>query len=430
MGTMAFPAPSTHAGVRSSGATHAVATELGARREKWSRRSTLLDLGSLLVSLLAAIIELIALTGQAGNIGDYAGLAVTLVGIAVTRNLLWFPGAKERSQSRLWAGSVLVVLGPLTATFLGGEPLVMWTIAVFTAFTITVRGLPGVPVGIFIGSGVFLAIVYADAGFADAFASVDSVAFFALACSFTAAASGSALRNYVRLQREFEQRALDVLASRDAETTQRIVEERLRIARDLHDLVGHEIAVLGIHLGVAEVNLPVEAVATRSALESARENVQSVLAETQRILHVLRDPAGDEQAHASAPVADFARIPELVSTYRDAGMDVRMELCSPPAGINPEVSTAAYRVIQEALTNAQRHGSGPTSLTVTDEDHVITIAVSNANGRSDPARVGHRGYGLVGMRERVASAGGQLRIDNSGDHFSITARLQIDGRTL
>jgi signal transduction histidine kinase len=431
MVTMAFPAPTT---------SHAVATELGARGKKWSRRSTLLDLGSLIVSLLAAIVELIVLAGDNGRdgvVGDYVGLGVTLVGIAVTRNYLWFPQARHLTRTRLWTGALLVVLGPLSATLLGGEPLVTWTIAVFTAFSISLRGLPGVPVGVFVGCGVYLAIIAADAvGY------VNATAFVALAMSFTAAASGSALRNYVRLQREFEQRALDAIASRDAEANQRVAEERLRIARDLHDLVGHEIAVLGIHLGVAEVNLQVDVVAARSALESARGNVQSVLAETQRILHVLRSSNAEDPADASAPAADFARIPELVATYRNAGMDVRAELATAPATLNPEVSTAAYRVIQEALTNAQRHGSGPTWLTVTVEDRALTIEVSNAKalpsvegqpnakGQPNPGADSRRGYGLVGMRERVTSAGGQLRITNNTSTFEIAAVLQIDGKTL
>jgi signal transduction histidine kinase len=433
MASPAFPStgsagPTDAAGSQSTDPSHAVAAELGAGSRKWSRRSTLLDLGSLIVSLLAAIVEVIALTGQVDQterLGDYIGLAVTLVGIAFTRNYLWFWRTPEFVRGRLWIGALLVVLGPLTATLLGGEPLVTWTIAVFTAFSISLRGLPGLASGAFVASGVYLAIVLADnVGY------VNATAFVALAMSFTAAASGSALRNYVRLQREFEQRALDALASRDAEANQRVAEERLRIARDLHDLVGHEIAVLGIHLGVAEVNISVDAGAARSALESARVNVQSVLAETQRILHVLRSSTPEDPADASSPAADFAHIPSLVATYRDAGMDVRVELCAPPAGINPEVSTAAYRVIQEALTNAQRHGSGPTWLTVTDTDRVLTVEVTNAKGRPDPSRASHRGYGLVGMRERVTSAGGQLRIDNNTSTFAIVALLQIDGKTL
>lgn len=384
----------------------------------WTRRGRYLDIGSLVVSLVALTIEGVLFTLGDGGIGDVIGLTVSLLGVLIVHSRI---GPRSETRARLWFGTAAIVLAPMVATTLSGSPLVTWTVAVFTAFSIALRGLPGLLVGVVVGSGVYVAIIYADG-----LGAVDPTAFVALTSAFTAAATGSALRSYARFQNEAEQRTRDAIASRDAAANQRIVQERLRIARDLHDLVGHEIAVLNIHLGVAEVNLPGEAAASRTALVAARSSVQSVLSETQRILHVLRTDDADD---AGAPAADFSRIPDLLTNYRNAGVDVRAHLGAVPERIDPEVSTAAYRVIQEALTNAQRHGVGPVTIDVAATAREITITTANAK-RLPVSPSTRRGYGLVGMRERVSSAGGRLEIHDTEHDFTAVATLRLDGSTL
>jgi signal transduction histidine kinase len=204
------------------------------------------------------------------------------------------------------------------------------------------------------------------------------------------------------------------------------------------------VAVLGIHLGVAEVNLPSDASVARESLHSARTSVQSVLLETQRILHVLRSDStgGPDSGAGLRPAPDFSRIPDLIESCRNAGVDVRADLAPAPAALDPEVSTAAFRIVQEALTNSQRHGSEPVSLTTTVADSVLTITVSNpktlrtakiaspTQGRPGVAPAARRGYGLVGMRERAASAGGKLVAEDREDLFQVTATLRVDGGRL
>lgn len=379
----------------------------------WSTRARALDLGSLVVTGLASVVYLITLVTNSGGLGGYLGILVTVVGVALARRYLW-------------TGTFVVVLGSFTASVLGTDPVALWTIAVFTAFSAALRGKRGAVLGTLVGICLYVIVVFAEGeGF------TNPIAFTAGAMALTAAAAGSALQTYLRLLQEKEQRRVEAIASREAETHQRIAEERVRIARDLHDVVGHEIAMLGIHLGVAEVSLTQSEESTRTALNAARASMQSVLLETQRILHVLRSttPGASDSGEAGAPPPDFGRIPDLVSRYRDAGAEVHTDLCPTPTGLDPAVSAAAYRIVQESLTNAQRHGGGPVTLSTGVAGSLLTVTVTNAHPAGTVAEkvAGRRGLGLIGMRERAQSAGGSLEIQNSDTTFRVRAVLSING---
>ncbi|ROP44340.1 signal transduction histidine kinase [Rathayibacter sp. PhB185] len=398
--------------------------DLGARGRASTRRLRWLDLASLIITAGASATALVALVvngfvdgrGIEEGIGGYVGLGVSLVGVAIVRDLLPIGIADDRA--RLWLGTVVLVLGPVSSAMLGTDPLVPWNLAVFTSFAIALRGLSGPVVGAFIG-----VVSYASVVLFEGLGWVNPTAGVALAMSFAFASAGTALRSYAQFQQEVENRAVEAIAARDADAHRRVAEERLSIARDLHDVVGHEIAVLGIHLGVAEVNLPDEAGTSRASLEKARANVQSVLHETQRVLRVLRSDSGSSTD--SAPTPDFARIPALIESYRAAGVVVEAQLIDPPADLDPEVSTAAYRIVQEALTNAQKHGAGPAAVSVRAEKRLLTLSISN---RRRPDRApGRRGFGLIGMRERAHSAGGTLRIEETDDDYRVVAQLRIEG---
>jgi signal transduction histidine kinase len=394
------------------------------KADKVARRSRLLDILSLVITVAAALTYVVSLLlGPAAfAVGGFIGLTVTLVGVAVTRRFLW-------------AGSIIVVLGGLTSAFLGTDPIAIWTLGAFTAFSVALRGRRGVLLGALIALGMYSAVVFAEnKGF------TSSVAIAAFASCLTFAAAGSALRSYGRYLEEAERLAMETIASREAESHQKIAEERLRIARDLHDMVGHEVAVLGIHLGVIEVNTPTANAAARNALDSARSSVQSVLLETQRILQILRsvDPDSDP-LEDNSPSVDFTRIDDLVDRYRRAGVDVDARLASTPPVMDPAVSTAAFRLLQELLTNSQKHGTGPVTVRTEIQGPTLTISTSNrvfrapAGKKSDKTDTDdsrRRGLGLVGMRERAQSAGGRLDVDHSGETFTVTATLNLDGSVL
>lgn len=140
---------------------------------------------------------------------------------------------------------------------------------------------------------------------------------------------------------------------RQAAVERGVAQERLRIARDLHDGVGHQIAVVNMHLGAAEVHLS-DPRALRGDLVAARAAVQAVLRETQQILAVLRvDNAGERPQATPSPAA----VGDLVESYRQAGMVVNANIGSFGIALSGQSSVAVYRVVQEALTNAHKHGS-------------------------------------------------------------------------
>lgn len=381
------------------------------RRPPWYRRPEVIDLVVFAVAALAAVTEA-CLIALGSSHGGYAALAVSAVGLLVARRLRWL-------------GLVLTAVAPLADAALGYEPLVLWTITVFTCFSVTLRGTSAVAVSFAAGAPVYLAIVLAgQTGF------VNPEAFTALALVVAAGAAGSAVHSRQDYWDEQERRAQDAALAREREIDGRVTEERLRIARDLHDVVGHEIAALGIHLGVLEVNLPKDADRAWDALAAARQDVKSVLHETQRILQILR--TDDDAADASRPAPSYEGITTLVATATADGSDIDADLCDLPERIDPEVGSAAFRIVQECITNFQRHGSGALRLTTTVDRGVLRIEAQNDVSPGRQARSGgrtKRGYGLTGMRERAASAGGGVTVDQSEEAFAVTALLPVDGVT-
>lgn len=378
-----------------------------ARSTPWHRRLGLLDSGLLVVALLAAATEGVSIVlGQSG--GGFAALFVSAAGVLLGRRVPWL-------------GLVLTSVAPLTAAVLGFEPIALWTIAVFTCCSVALKGRSAIGVSLTAAVPVYLAIVVAgQTGF------VNSEAFTAVALIVAASMAGSALHSRQDYWDEQAARAQDAALARDREIEARVTEERLRIARDLHDVVGHEVASLGIHLGVLEVSLPEDAVQARLALGAARAGVKSVLQETQRILRVLRTE--DDAVDATSPAPSYDGIARLVDGARATGTEIEGTLCEPPDRIDPEVGSAAFRIVQELLTNFRRHGCGTLRLSTGIEQDVLRIEAWNDVAAIAPGSMDQRGYGLTGMRERAASAGGSLVIMRTTDIFTAEARLPLNGR--
>jgi signal transduction histidine kinase len=187
--------------------------------------------------------------------------------------------------------------------------------------------------------------------------------------------------------------------------------ERVRIARELHDVVAHSMSVIAMHAGSGRLAAVRDPAAARRALEVVEESSRTALAEMRRLVTVLRDV--DQAAPDLAPAPGLAGVHRLVAEVAAAGVriDVRTEgdLAAVPAG----VSLAAYRIVQEALTNVVRH-VGPTQVRLTvsvDRDRVRLEVNDDGDGRpataAAPAGTGH---GTVGMRERALLYGGELSI--------------------
>ncbi|MEU4290184.1 histidine kinase [Kribbella sp. NPDC026596] len=373
----------------------------------WFRRAGVLHAGTAALIAVSASVELVRMIADSAGLLAFAALLITVAGAALARR-------------RPWPGLVVTVAGGLISALIGWDPIVMWSIAVFALFSFTLQGMPAVRGTVFVGAGLYLMTAIAQDY---DFLSLQS--FPAVVSAVAAGAIGNTIRIHQEYWRSLEQRAADAEATRDLEATRRVAEERLRIARDLHDVVGHQVAVVSMHLGVAEVNLPPQADSARAALDSARTAVRAVLLETQHILEVLR--RGTDDASAAEPAPELSSLPELIDSYRQIGLKLDATIDEVPVAIDPAVSLTAYRIVQEALTNAHRHGEGTATLRVTTADGRILIEVENPRRTSDSRG---SGYGLVGIRERVESAGGRLEVIDANGSFRLSVVLAVDGSDL
>ncbi len=209
---------------------------------------------------------------------------------------------------------------------------------------------------------------------------------------------------------------------RRAETRERTVaQERAHIARELHDSAGHAINVILVQAGAARLQAERDPAASRRALETVESVARETLGEIDRIVGALR--ADDAEA---APLPGLAGVQTLAERHRAAGTDVSVEIRGTERALVGSVDRAAYRIAQEALTNAARHGRDGAALEIDYGADALALTVTN---RIDPARPPARdggGRGLVGMRERATLLGGGLDVARAADSFRVTARLPYD----
>jgi signal transduction histidine kinase len=214
----------------------------------------------------------------------------------------------------------------------------------------------------------------------------------------------------------------------EQETLRRVAEERLRIAREVHDVVGHGLATITLRAGVADRLADRDPAEVRAALRAIRQVSKESLAELSALLGVLRGEG--EEAGERAPAPDLRALARLVDGLRQAGMDVALEVDADDAPVVPEVVAAAgYRIVQEALTNVARH-AGPDArarVRLGRRDGVVEVEVrDDGRGAADPVRPGG---GLTGMRERAAALGGRFEAGGApSGGFRVWASLPVAPR--
>ncbi|MDG9719198.1 sensor histidine kinase [Streptomyces sp. DH24] len=219
---------------------------------------------------------------------------------------------------------------------------------------------------------------------------------------------GVDVRFYRQYVAAIVERAERAERTREEEARRRVAEERLRIARDLHDLLAHSITLIGVRTSVAAHVLHadparLDRAAVARALDDIAETCRTARGELRTTLEVLREPG---PADTRGPLPGLHGLPDLAESARVAGADV--ELTVPDCEVPPAVGAAVYRVVQEALTNAVRHaGPGPVvRVHVHEADGALRLTVTDDGTGPTPGRP--PGFGLVGMRERVRSVGGTL----------------------
>lgn len=378
------------------------------RSPLWSRNGRVLERVTLVILALAITVEGITVAQAGLPLGGVLALVATIAGVVFCYRL---PAL----------GLALVAAAPLIAALLGWPPIANWSIACFAAFLLALRGMTGLLSGAVVAAANLSAVWIVVGTLSITDNPEASVSAFA---ALATASAGSAIRESRRYWRDLERRTADAIATREAAVDRSVAEERLRIARDLHDSVGHQIAVVNMHLGAADVHLPVNAHASRADLAAAQQGVQAVLRETQQILRVLRVSG---EPDTLAPTPEHGRIPELIESYRAAGLTIEATVTGLQTELPLAVSAAAYRIAQEALTNAHRHGSGDVSVRVQVAPAGVTMEVVNLRrlGATGGAS-GGGGHGLVGMRERAASTGGQVQVREDARFFWLTATLPAE----
>lgn len=222
-----------------------------------------------------------------------------------------------------------------------------------------------------------------------------------------------------------EERAEQERRERELVAERRVAEERLRIARELHDVVAHGLSVMVVQAGAARTVLAADPARAEGALRTVEETGRDALTEMRRLLGLLRE-GSSEGATGTAPVPGVADIPELVRASEANGVPTTLVVEGDPGEPPAAAGLTAYRIVQEALTNVRRHagpGARATVRLVHGRDAIEVTVEDDGAGPRGGIRPGH---GLTGMRERAASLGGELEVGpREGGGLRVRARLPL-----
>jgi signal transduction histidine kinase len=218
-------------------------------------------------------------------------------------------------------------------------------------------------------------------------------------------------------------RAEELRRSQEARTERAVIQERVRIARELHDVVAHHVSVMGVQAGACRRVMERDPVKARTALAAVEQAARTAVDELRRMLGVLRETDGTAPVDAAGH--DVAHVEDLLRAARDAGLDVRSDVYGTPVSLPASVSLAVYRVVQEALTNTLKHArarSVDVRIRYLQREVEVDVADDGTGGR--PGRTA--GLGLIGMRERVAAHDGVLEAGpRGGGGFRVRATFPL-----
>lgn len=271
-----------------------------------------------------------------------------------------------------------------------------------------------------------------------AIGSVYDVRVFAVAITVAfAAAAGDGARSGREYIMAITERAERAEETRESEARRRVSEERLRIARDLHDAVAHQIAVISLNAGVASSAIESRPADAQEAVRTIQSAARTVLGEIGGLLDVLRTD-DDDHAREISPQPGLDRLGDLVGRFEQAGLAVTVRTEGDPSLVGEATGIVAYRVIQEGLTNAHKHGAESRAhVLIRVDDDTLDIVVTNptlpaeARDGREASGDGGSGLGLIGLRERVAAARGVVDTGPTPGGWRVAAHLPIttEGRS-
>jgi signal transduction histidine kinase len=223
-----------------------------------------------------------------------------------------------------------------------------------------------------------------------------------------------------------QERAAELEAAREELARRAVTEERLRIARELHDVVAHSMSIIAVQSGVGAHLLDSRPEEARKALAAVEATSRQALVEMRRLLGVLRQEA--EPRGSLAPAPGLGEVEALASEVARAGVRVEVRIEGTPAALPAGLDLSAYRIVQEALTNVVRHAGPATArVAVRYAPDRVALEVADDGRGGDPAGHGRGGHGIAGMRERAALYGGTLEAGPlPGGGFRVAASLPLD----
>ncbi len=391
---------------------------MGALAWKWlEARPLVIDLG------IAAAASTAALMFEAFDVGD-TGARLNLVdvlccllatGLIVLRRLAPWPVLAAALIAAAWS------LIPND-----GQPIlrVAAFLALYTVSSTCSRRAAWVA-GVVCASVLFVTASHTTSGSWFVADSLEQIAWM-----IVATAAGDAVRSRRAYRAARSENALAqwerAARAREEEADRLVIEERLRIARELHDVVAHHIAVISVQAGVAAHLLHDDPAGAEVALGHVRRGASSVLHELGSILNVMRR-TGD-QLNSTDPLPSLGDLDRLVAAFSASDADIDYRTSGTPTAITPSTGLAAFRIVQESLTNAHRHGSGSRVRLHTDyQPGTLVIEILN-DYVADRQTGSSQGHGVIGMRERAAAAGGTIDIGPTTDgQFRVRLTLPLAG---
>jgi signal transduction histidine kinase len=272
---------------------------------------------------------------------------------------------------------------------------------------------------VLLGGLAFLVMLALHATLRPAWAGPQNVAVIAL--GGLAVAAGEAARSRRAYVHEVEERARQAERDAEQETARRVTEERLRIARELHDVLGHHLALITVHAGAAADVLDDHPAEAKKSLAHIKQAGRTALTELKDVVVLLRRP--EDPATPTEPAGSLAVLDELVASFLRSGLRIETDVTGMARPLPTAVDVTAYRVIQESLTNVARH-AGDTTATIRlryEPDQLSVIVDDEGTGGSHAA-----GHGIAGMRERVTAVGGTLRAGpRPTGGFRVSARVPL-----
>jgi signal transduction histidine kinase len=372
-----------------------------------------------------------------------AGLALVAAGLSTIFFAVELVGAGlPRALLALGYGLALLHTLPLAVRRL--FPLAVLATTVASGLAFAILGLPPV----FLGLAILVA-VYSVAAYGDRWVSllglaaavVGSAAIQLTPSKFqwptpltntlvigAAWLLGHFAHNYRAYAARLEERTAELEQAREELARRAVTEERLRLARELHDVVAHAMSVIAVQSGVGAHVADTQPREAAKALAAIEATSRAALTELRRLLGVLRE---DSQPQGElTPVPGLADLDGLLAEVAKAGLAVRLRVEGTPSPLPAGVDLSAYRIVQEALTNVVKHaGPARARVVVGYHDHDVTLEVtddgSGVGARTEDGQV-RVGHGLFGMRERVAAFGGDLEVGPQPDGgFRVAARLPL-----